>query len=44
MYKDKGGIKRNTNMLFMNRFISSKTVKIVEMQGGEFRRRRKEWM
>lgn len=32
--KDKNGIKRNTNMLFMNRFISCKMVKIVEIPKG----------
>jgi hypothetical protein len=31
MYKDKDGIKRNTNMLFMKHFISSKMVKIVQI-------------
>jgi hypothetical protein len=34
MYKYKDCINRNTNMRFMNRFISSKMVKIVEIPKG----------
>lgn len=34
MCKDKGGIKRNTNMLFMKRFISSRMVTIVQIRKG----------
>jgi hypothetical protein len=31
MYKDKDGIKRNTNMLFMKHFISCTMIKIVQI-------------
>lgn len=34
MYRDKGGIKINTNMLFMKRFITSRMFKIVQIPKG----------